>query len=901
MHLRFILIRLFIILITATLYSCGGGGSAGVSNNVDAGSKLPTGTSYTIGGTVIGLSTGSQVVLKNNGIDTVLVGADGQFTFATPVSSSGSYSVTVATQPKNQFCSVVNDSSQTTTSNVSSVAVVCATTSQYAYATSDRDIFQYKIGKDGVLSSMSPATVTGNAFNFQPVFITVDPTGRYAYVADWGLDGIFQFTVGSDGALTPMSPPSIKTWNQIVSAFPVSVVVDPTGRYVYVANLIGQTISQFTIGANGALSSMNPARVDIGAQARSLTVDPTGRYLYIALSDQNTILQYSIGSTGSLTPLTPARVTTGSIPRSVVVDSSGKYVYVANVGDSTISQYIIMEGGFLAPMRNANVIAGNGPVDIAIDPTGSYAYVANAIDDSISQYSIDLHGQLTPMTSPTVIAGFTPRSISIDSTGKNVYVSNVNDNSIWQYMIGNDGALTPTSGIETGNKPISIISFGGAKALPKIVQPPITSEKYKVGGAISGLASGAQIVLQNSTGETLSLASNATFSFPTLVPYNGSYSVTISSQPQGQYCNLINNSGVAVWAHVSNITLLCANHSKFAYIGNAGDGTISQFRVDINGVLSPMTPPVVSGGTSISSVAVDPAVRYVYAINQSGVGLANGQLSVGAILQYAVGTNGALSLLSTTGVAAGSYPVSIAVDPSGKFAYVADSTNSSVLQYSVGSKGQLTPLANPSVATGGNPSSMAFSPNGKYAYVANSYGGTISQYSIGLDGNLLPMSTPSVVSGNGTTKIIVDPSGQHAYSMSRFGGVIYQYSVRADGSLMPKNTPYLELNIGADFMTMDPTGRYVYVVSNQVNSIFQYSITVGGMLSLLSPSFVSIDRAVLSLAADSTGRYVYQTYTDIAGVDRVLQYSIDTRGLLSPVTNLSISTGKHPSSCAIVN
>ncbi len=83
---------------------------------------------YTIGGTVYGLS-GSGLVLQNNGGDDLAISANGGFTFATPITDSGSYNVTVLTQPAspNQTCTITNGSGTLAGASVINVAVNCTT------------------------------------------------------------------------------------------------------------------------------------------------------------------------------------------------------------------------------------------------------------------------------------------------------------------------------------------------------------------------------------------------------------------------------------------------------------------------------------------------------------------------------------------------------------------------------------------------------------------------------------------------------------------------------------------------------------------------------------------------------------------------------------------------------
>lgn len=61
------------------------------------------------------------------------------------------------------------------------------------------------------------------------------------------------------------------------------MAVDPTGRYAYVANHGASNVSQYTIGASGGLSPMTTATVATGAEPCSITVDGSGSYAYSPL------------------------------------------------------------------------------------------------------------------------------------------------------------------------------------------------------------------------------------------------------------------------------------------------------------------------------------------------------------------------------------------------------------------------------------------------------------------------------------------------------------------------------------------------------------------------------------------------------------------------------------------
>ena len=82
--------------------------------------------SFTIGGTVSGLTAGSSVVLDDNGGNALTVSANGSFLFSSSVPSGSAYAVTVQTQPASQSCTVSAGTGTVGAAPVSGVSVTCA-------------------------------------------------------------------------------------------------------------------------------------------------------------------------------------------------------------------------------------------------------------------------------------------------------------------------------------------------------------------------------------------------------------------------------------------------------------------------------------------------------------------------------------------------------------------------------------------------------------------------------------------------------------------------------------------------------------------------------------------------------------------------------------------------------
>jgi environmental stress-induced protein Ves len=109
-----------------------GGGTSSV--NVTNVSITCTTTTYTIGGTVTGL-TGSGLVLQDNLSNNLTVAADAStFTFTTALDAGVAYNVTALTQPSfpTQNC-VVTDGGGTANANVTSVVVTCANLNEWTF------------------------------------------------------------------------------------------------------------------------------------------------------------------------------------------------------------------------------------------------------------------------------------------------------------------------------------------------------------------------------------------------------------------------------------------------------------------------------------------------------------------------------------------------------------------------------------------------------------------------------------------------------------------------------------------------------------------------------------------------------------------------------------------------
>jgi len=90
------------------------------------------------------------------------------------------------------------------------------------------------------------------------------------------------------------------------------------------------------------------------------------------------------------------------------------------------------------------------------------------------------------------------------------------------------------------------------------VQVTCSLGTLSIGGSVSGYSGGTGFALQNNGADTLTITKNGAFTFPTLVPVNGAYKVTVSGQPSGpnQTCTVSFGTGTAA-ANVTNVSVVC--------------------------------------------------------------------------------------------------------------------------------------------------------------------------------------------------------------------------------------------------------------------------------------------------------------------------------------------------------
>jgi 6-phosphogluconolactonase (cycloisomerase 2 family) len=204
-----------------------------------------------------------------------------------------------------------------------------------------------------------------------PVQAVVNPSGNFLYVSNNQdpLGGISAYSIDSStGVLTPVSGSPFPT---LINGGPIGMAIHPNGKFLYIA-MAGTTVdgNQIVVesidAATGALSPVPGSPFPTGAVPQSVVFNPTGTFLFSANMKDNTVTQFSVdANTGALSPAGGNASTAGSGPFAMAINSTGAVLFVANGLATSIPVFTINSTtGALTGV--APIPSGGGATGLAI-------------------------------------------------------------------------------------------------------------------------------------------------------------------------------------------------------------------------------------------------------------------------------------------------------------------------------------------------------------------------------------------------------------------------------------------------------------------------------------------------------------------------------------------------------
>ena len=297
-----------------------------------------------------------------------------------------------------------------------------------------------------------------------PSFLDIAPLGKhlYAVCADFeAMSGglVKAYAIDSEtGELTYLNEQSSE------GEGPCHITVDKTGKYVLLANYGSGSVAMLPVEQGGRLgkatgfvqhegSSVDPER-QVGPHAHSIILDADNRFAFAADLGTDKMMVYRLDfATGKLVSNDSPWVRTppGSGPRHFDFHPNGKYAYLINEMGSTVTAlHYDAERGMLNEIETVPTLPEdfdgvNHCADIHVAPSGKFVYGSNRGHDSIAIFAIDQDtGSLTALGHEST-KGETPRNFAIDPSGTYMLTANQDGDNIVTFLIDQkSGMLEPT-------------------------------------------------------------------------------------------------------------------------------------------------------------------------------------------------------------------------------------------------------------------------------------------------------------------------------------------------------------------------------------------------------------------------------------------------------------------------
>lgn len=333
---------------------------------------------------------------------------------------------------------------------------------------------------------------------------------------------------------------------------PVSIVVKPGGRYVYVVNegvpatspdtdpTVAGNIAVFSVGGDGTLT-FQTSYTSQGSTPVWAASDSTGAFLYVLdqrspayrtvtnkVTNRNgDITVFAIApDTGRLSLVTNAQVKNADGtqlsyfevgPTPIMMRaSSGGCLFTVDQGDHTVFPYTVGTAGQLTLTTDSTVQVSGGsvtPLITSINASGTNVYLTDAANNLIVPYTVGTNCALNTLTGGSVqnlqrtsnpVYSFT------DSTNTYVYVlnqsstnANVPNSSISAFTVQTNSQLQPVVNGQDTNNPYAV------GAGPVCMGEDPTNQYLYISNSAAGTVTGKRI--NKTTGQLSDLTRGATF------------------------------------------------------------------------------------------------------------------------------------------------------------------------------------------------------------------------------------------------------------------------------------------------------------------------------------------------------------------------------------------------------
>jgi 6-phosphogluconolactonase len=279
---------------------------------------------------------------------------------------------------------------------------------KYLYAVNELSQFNGRRGGGVSAFSLDPASGALSPLNQQssvgegPCHLVVDRQGKNVLAANYGSGSVACLPIEADGRLQQASSfiqhKGTGATKRQTSPHAHSINLDAAGKFAVVADLGLDKVFIYALdAAQGKLTQNEPAFTQVAPRSgpRHFAFHPDGHFGYVINEMANTVIAFAYDADkGTLTQIQ----TISTLPKDfqgrsntaeVQVHPSGKFLYGSNRGHNSIAIFTIDPSTGKLTTVGFEPTQGKHPRNFAIDPTGQYLMAENKDSDSIVVFRID--------------------------------------------------------------------------------------------------------------------------------------------------------------------------------------------------------------------------------------------------------------------------------------------------------------------------------------------------------------------------------------------------------------------------------------------------------------------------------------------------------------------------------
>ncbi len=232
-----------------------------------------------------------------------------------------------------------------------------------------------------------------------PCYVSIEHTGRFALVANYGGGNVAMLPIQEDGRLGAASDVaqhfgSSKHPERQTAPFLHSIIPDPTNRFAIAADLGTDRLVIYEMDLeHGKLKLHAEVRVQPGSGPRHTIFHPTGEYLYLINELNSTLIVYRYDAdAGNLEEVqTISTLPPGFEGENLCADLhiQGRYLYASNRKHDSIAWFRIDEDTGRLAYQGEVPSGGKEPRGFGIDPTGRFLLAAHEKSDNVVTFRMD--------------------------------------------------------------------------------------------------------------------------------------------------------------------------------------------------------------------------------------------------------------------------------------------------------------------------------------------------------------------------------------------------------------------------------------------------------------------------------------------------------------------------------